>query len=234
LKRPDSKAVILIESGIRIHGTSFDWPKNMVPSGFSMKLRKHLRGRRLENVEQLGGDRIVDLQFGSNEAAYHLIVELYDRGNILLTDHEFIIIAVLRPRTDNENTDVKFVVREEYPRHLAKQIEKPTLERLTEIFSNSKDNDDIRKYLTSNFSYGGPLIDHCLSIIPNLNGKTIIGKTFDIKNDLNALLDALLEAEKIMNETSSGTSKGFIIQKKSEAVKLLKDGKSIENEGILT
>lgn len=30
-------------------------------------------------MSQLGIDRIVDLQFGSDEAAYHLIVELYDR-----------------------------------------------------------------------------------------------------------------------------------------------------------
>jgi hypothetical protein len=28
----------LIESGIRIHGTEYDWPKNMAPSGFSMKV----------------------------------------------------------------------------------------------------------------------------------------------------------------------------------------------------
>lgn len=46
----------------------------------NFKLRKHLRGRRLESVQQLGADRIVDLQFGSAEAAYHLIIELYDRG----------------------------------------------------------------------------------------------------------------------------------------------------------
>lgn len=38
LLRPDDKAVILIESGIRIHGTEYDWPKNMAPSGFSMKV----------------------------------------------------------------------------------------------------------------------------------------------------------------------------------------------------
>ena len=40
LPRPDDKAVILIESGIRIHGTEYDWPKNMAPSGFSMKVDK--------------------------------------------------------------------------------------------------------------------------------------------------------------------------------------------------
>ena len=36
------------------------------------------------NITQLGIDRIVDLQFGSDEAAYHLIVELYDRVRIVL------------------------------------------------------------------------------------------------------------------------------------------------------
>ena len=87
-----------------------------------------MRGRRLENVQQLGADRIVDLQFGSGEAAYHLIIELYDRGNILLTDHEHMIITVLRPRTD-EDADVKFTVKEQYPIHLAKQHEALTIER---------------------------------------------------------------------------------------------------------
>lgn len=42
-------------------------------------MRKHLKGRRLEKIEQLGVDRIVDMQFGSSEAAYHVILELYDR-----------------------------------------------------------------------------------------------------------------------------------------------------------
>lgn len=30
--------MILIESGIRIHETEFEWPKNIIPSGFSMKV----------------------------------------------------------------------------------------------------------------------------------------------------------------------------------------------------
>ena len=36
--RPDDKAVIVLESGIKIHSTEFDWPKNPAPSGFSMKV----------------------------------------------------------------------------------------------------------------------------------------------------------------------------------------------------
>lgn len=45
----------------------------------TLQCRKHLKTRRLTQVKQLGNDRIVDIQFGSDEAAYHLIVELYDR-----------------------------------------------------------------------------------------------------------------------------------------------------------
>lgn len=46
-------------------------------------MRKHLRARRLISVTQLGVDRVLDLQFGSGEAAYHLILELYDRVSVV-------------------------------------------------------------------------------------------------------------------------------------------------------
>jgi predicted ribosome quality control (RQC) complex YloA/Tae2 family protein len=47
-------------------------------------------------------DRIVDMQFGSGEAAYHVILELYDRGNIVLTDCNMMILNILRPHTEGE------------------------------------------------------------------------------------------------------------------------------------
>lgn len=65
-------------------------------------MRKHLRNKRLESLTQLGMDRIVDMQFGSGEAAYHVILELYDRGNIVLTDCNMVILNVLRPHTEGE------------------------------------------------------------------------------------------------------------------------------------
>jgi len=36
--RPDQKDVLLLESGCRFHTTEFEWPKSMMPSGFSMKV----------------------------------------------------------------------------------------------------------------------------------------------------------------------------------------------------
>ncbi|MGH0178586.1 UNVERIFIED_CONTAM: hypothetical protein FKN15_078050 [Acipenser sinensis] len=147
LQKPDSKAVLLLESGIRIHTTEFEWPKNMMPSGFAMKCRKHLKSRRLVCVKQLGVDRIVDFQFGSDEAAYHLIVELYDRGNIVLTDHEYTILNLLRFRTA-EAEDVKIAVRERYPVENAKAAQPlMSLGRLTEILSNAPQGEQLKRIL---------------------------------------------------------------------------------------
>jgi hypothetical protein len=53
------------------------YDKPDAPSNFTLKLRKHLRTRRLEDVRQLGVDRVVDFVFGMGENAHHLILEMY-------------------------------------------------------------------------------------------------------------------------------------------------------------
>ena len=67
-----------------------------------------MNNKRLEMASQVGQDRIINLQFGTGEAAYHVIIELYDRGNIVLTDYDYVILNILRPRTEGE--DVRFVL----------------------------------------------------------------------------------------------------------------------------
>ena len=59
--------------------------KSDTPSNFTLKLRKHVRTRRLEDVRQLGVDRVVDFTFGSGEATYHIILELYSQARLGLT-----------------------------------------------------------------------------------------------------------------------------------------------------
>ncbi|KAL7061321.1 hypothetical protein AAHC03_09790 [Spirometra sp. Aus1] len=86
-----------------------------------MKLRKHIKNKKLAKIEQLGIDRLVDLQFGFDEHAYHLIVELYGKGNIFLTDAEYMILHLLRPRTD-VNQDVRYAARQKYPVELARPV----------------------------------------------------------------------------------------------------------------
>ncbi|OPJ90038.1 nuclear export mediator factor NEMF [Patagioenas fasciata monilis] len=222
LQKPDCKATLLLESGIRIHTTEFEWPKNMIPSSFAMKCRKHLKTRRLVSVKQLGIDRIVDFQFGSDEAAYHLIVELYDRGNIVLTDHEYIILNILRFRTD-EADDVRFAVRERYPIDNAKAAAPlPTLERLTEIISNAPKGEQLKRILNPHLPYGATLIEHCL-IEVGFSGYVKIDQHMESKENVEKVLTALEKAEEYMTLTDDFSGQGYIIQKREKKPSLEPD-----------
>ncbi|XP_052768636.1 ribosome quality control complex subunit NEMF-like [Mya arenaria] len=225
LGKPDDKAVILLESGIRIHSTEFEWPKNPAPSGFSMKMRKHLKGRRLESVEQLGVDRIIDLTFGSGEAAYHVILELYDRGNIVLTDYTYTILNILRPRTD-QSQDVRFAVREMYQVDAAKQHTLPTEESLREILLSGKAGDPLKKLLIPHLDYGPAMIEHCL-VTAGFPDSVKIGKGFDITTDMAKLLVAIEEAEALFDMFQNQDCKGYVV-KRSEKRPNAKDGEPSE------
>ncbi len=61
-----------------------------------MKMRKHIRTKLLHDVQQMGTDRVVIFTFGTNENAFHVILELYAGGNVILTDHTFCILSLLR------------------------------------------------------------------------------------------------------------------------------------------
>ena len=106
LSRANRKEHLLIESGIRLHTTQYIKNQKDLPSGFSMKLRKHLRTKKVENIAQLGMDRVVDLTFGRGEAAYHILVELYASGNVILTDHTYTILSLLRSHKFEENARI--------------------------------------------------------------------------------------------------------------------------------
>lgn len=101
----------------------------------------------MESLTQLGIDRIIDLQFGSGEAAYHVILELYDRGNVVLTDHEMTILYVLRPHTEGDK--VKFAVREKYPQNRAREEEEISKEKILGFFESARTGDQVKKVLVS-------------------------------------------------------------------------------------
>lgn len=107
--------LLLLESGIRFHSTNESYENPGMPSPFCAKLRKHLRGLRLESVQQLGKkDRVVLLTFGSGEAQRHaLILEFYARGNIVLTNSSYSILSLLR--SHDYDGQIKVQVGHTYP-----------------------------------------------------------------------------------------------------------------------
>ena len=209
LSRPPSKAVLLIESGIRLHTTSYEWPKNPNPSGFAMKCRKHIRTRRLNGITQLGSDRVVCLTFGANETAHHLIIELYDKGQIALCDHNYVILTLLRPRADGD--DVRFAVHERYPIENAKEMPAATIDALSTLMAAAGDGDPLRKLLNPICASGPSAISHAL-LTHGFSADARVGAGFDRAADMDRLFQAVQLAENVL-DTLGDVRKGFIIQK---------------------
>lgn len=107
------KVTVVVESGVRFHTTKYARDMPELPSAFAMKLRKYLRTKRLEDVRQIGIDRVVDFKFGSGDAVNHIILEMYANGNIVLTDGNYEVLALLRSHQFEE--DVSLKVGELYP-----------------------------------------------------------------------------------------------------------------------
>jgi predicted ribosome quality control (RQC) complex YloA/Tae2 family protein len=69
------------------------------PSVFAMTLRKYLQGGRITQITQHQFDRILTLTISKGDTPYHLILELYTHGNIILTGPDDIIIRPLHQQT---------------------------------------------------------------------------------------------------------------------------------------
>ncbi|EZA61993.1 hypothetical protein DMN91_003773 [Ooceraea biroi] len=210
-QRSEEKCVLLLESGNRIHTTGFEWPKNVAPSSFSMKMRKHLKNKRLEKLSQVGMDRIVDLQFGSGEAAYHIILEVYDRGNIILTDYEMAILYVLRPHTEGDK--IRFAVKEKYPLDRAHSETMPSIDKIYEHLQNAKAGESLKKVLNPLLEFGSAVIDHVL-LKAGFSLGCKIGKDFRATEDMPRLILALEDANDIVDHAKKNVSKGYVIQKR--------------------
>lgn len=109
------KIILLMESAKRLHTLEEFAAIRPTPSGFCAKLRKHLKDRKLLRVEMVNGDRVIDFVFGSDgEGGFHLILELYASGNIILTDHTDNILMLLHQHVYDESNKVK--INHPYPR----------------------------------------------------------------------------------------------------------------------
>ncbi|XP_050372336.1 uncharacterized protein LOC126790221 [Argentina anserina] len=134
------KVFLLIESGVRLHTTAYVRDKSNTPSGFTLKIRKHIRTRRLEDVRQLGYDRIILFQFGLGANAYYVILELYAQGNIILADSEYMVMTLLRSHRDDDK-GVAIMSRHRYPIEICRTFERTTAVKLQEALTYSKEPD---------------------------------------------------------------------------------------------
>jgi predicted ribosome quality control (RQC) complex YloA/Tae2 family protein len=111
--------LLVLESGIRVHVSSTGRNTNTTaPSPFCAKLRKHVRGLRLEQLMQLGAsnERVICMTFAAPEKGkYGLILELYAQGNLILCDakNNWEILALLRSHTYLLSSDTSSPIAEQ-------------------------------------------------------------------------------------------------------------------------
>jgi len=146
----------IIESGRRAHLTEHLPPAPPNPSGFSMLLRKYLLGGKILAIRQHGLERIFEFVVGKRDTTYHLVVELFDEGNIVLCDAEYRIIKPLWHH--------RFRTREVVPGAIytfsGPQSADRSIEEIGEVL-NESDRDLVRTLATSLFLGGSYAEEVC-------------------------------------------------------------------------
>ncbi|KAK4250954.1 fibronectin-binding protein A N-terminus-domain-containing protein [Corynascus novoguineensis] len=238
--KPDSRQQLLIESGFRCHLTDFARAAAPAPSQFVSRLRKFLKTRRVTGVSQIGTDRIIEIKF--SDGAYRLYLEFFASGNIILTDAELKILALLRNVPEGEGQEPQRV-------GLAYTLENRqnfggvpplTKERLRDALrttsaqaetrkTKKKSSDELRRGLVTTITELPPvLIDHVFRVM-NFNPATKPAEILEDEPLLDALFESLQKARSILDDvTSSPTAKGYIIAKPNPRI----SDSAVEGENV--
>lgn len=232
--KPDKKQQIVIDSGFRCHLTEFSRATAAAPSPFVARLRKFLKTRRVTSVSQVGTDRIIELQFSDGQ--YKLFLEFYAGGNILLTDNELNILALLRTVSAGEGQEelrvgLKYslenrqnyagippLTKERIKDALQKAVDRGEDGMVAGKKSKKKAADALRKALAVSITEFPPmLVDHAMRVMDfdsSLKPREVLGNEIQ----LDHLMRSLQEAQHVIQEiTSSEIAKGFIIAKKRDS-----------------
>lgn len=147
LRKPqEGRRDLVIQAGKRIHLTEYPLPNPTIPPNFPMLLRKHLSGGTITQIKQYMFDRIVEITIQKKEK-FTLIIELFNKGNVILLDQEKNIISPLKHK---QWQDRKITSKEEYKYPPVKEINlnNPTPEALKNVCQSS-DKDIVRCIATN-------------------------------------------------------------------------------------
>jgi predicted ribosome quality control (RQC) complex YloA/Tae2 family protein len=179
------KLVLAIEAGARAHLTDYPKPSPRTASTFAMTMRKHIENGFIKGIGQIAFDRILEIEIEKGDTFY-LICELFGKGNVILTDKEHRILAVMKVQRYTERT---LAIRSEYA--LPPQRTNPLDISLDELSRILKESDaDIVRTLATRLGFGGLYAEEvCLRAGVKKEKKKAT------KEDIAALRDAIKELE---------------------------------------
>ncbi|KAK4178872.1 fibronectin-binding protein A N-terminus-domain-containing protein [Triangularia setosa] len=223
--KPDNRQQLLIESGFRCHLTDFARSTAPAPSAFVARLRKFLKTRRVTKVSQIGTDRIIEFQF--SDGAYRVYLEFFASGNVILTDADLTIIALLRNVPEGEGQEpqqvgLKYTLenRQNYGGvpELTKERLRAALKAAAEHAGTKKAKkkgaDELRRGLATTITELPPvLVDHVFRLT-EFNSAAKPAEILESEALLDSLFQTLEKARSVLEEvTSSPRAKGHIIAK---------------------
>lgn len=179
-------------------------------SSFIKKLRIHLKDKRLEKIQQINYDRVIVFNFG----LHNIILELYGKGNIIITDNEFTILHLLHPFVYEGHSDEMVKTGNKYPFHLATIDENAfnfsidvIKDEFSKILSDKKENILTLLLRTKLNCFGPQLIKHCCEL-NNINPKEKVSN-LDLIIDIKKFIDDLFFAKSYISKLGYTTIKGF-------------------------
>jgi predicted ribosome quality control (RQC) complex YloA/Tae2 family protein len=192
-------------------------------------LRKYLKSRRITGIAQIGTDRVIDISF--SDGTYHLFLEFFAGGNIILTDREYTIIALFRQVSAGEGEEAKLGLKytvtnkQNYggvPDITGERV-KQTLEKAKALFaseegapkkSKKKNTDVLRKALSQGFpEYPPLLLDHAFAV-KEADPATPLDRVLGDEAALQKVRDVLEEAQRVSNSFDVGENHpGYIVAK---------------------
>jgi len=89
-----ARHLLVIEPGTRTHLVHELPEPPKIPPPFAMFLRKYLAGGKILGIRQHGLSRTIIFDIGKGGTTLHLVIELYDAGNVVLCDEGY---TILRP-----------------------------------------------------------------------------------------------------------------------------------------
>ena len=133
---------LVMQCGSRIHISQYPLENPTTPPTFPMLLRKRIKGGHVESIKQHNFDRVVEIRV-KKDKYYTIIVELFDKGNIILLDDENNIILPLK-RKHWSNRDISSKREYVFPEERGINPINISENEFTELFENNSDSDVVR------------------------------------------------------------------------------------------
>ncbi|WP_458403495.1 ribosome rescue protein RqcH [Methanobrevibacter sp.] len=195
---------LVMQCGSRIHTSQYPLENPTMPPSFPMILRKRIKGAHVESITQHNFDRVIEIRVKKDQY-YTIIVELFDKGNIILLDEENNIIQPLKRKLTSER-DISSKRQYSFPEERGINPISTTEEEFKELFSEES---DVVRTLARNGL--GSL--YAEEIIKRANEKTEIDKNTPNSELDNVQISSLFEVLKdLFASLTDGSIKPQIVK----------------------